>query len=113
MIKALKIFGLIVMLLLFFFAGAFFGSLTIDSSLLVSLLSTILPAFVFGLLTGLAIPKWWLISLLAASGYVFGGIGGYPTIGPLTIAERLIFLISLPVAFAFLGGYIGRRLLPE
>jgi len=108
--KALKILGLVVMLLLFVLLGVFFGSFTIDSSLLAKLLSTTLPAFIFGLLAGLTKPKQWLLSGVAAIGYVWGGIGGYPTIGSNTIAEKLIFLISLPIVFAFLGGYAGKRL---
>ncbi len=112
--KVLKIVGLVVMLFLFFFVGAFLGSLIVDNALWWSkLLWTAVPAFVFGLLTGLATPKRWLLSGLATAGYIVGGIFGYPTIGPLTVADRLVFLILVPVGFAFLGGYIGRRLLPD
>ena len=92
--KALKILGLVAMLLVFFFLGAPFCSFTIYTSLLVRLLSTAVPSFIFGLLTGLATPKIWLLSGVASVGYVAPGIGGgYPTIGALTITERLIFLI--------------------
>ena len=109
--KALKILGLIIMLVLFFFAGALFGSFIIDNTLWASVLWTTLPAFTFGLLTGLATPKKWLLSGVAAVGYVAPGIGGGYAIGtPLTITERLVFLILLPIVFAFLGGYVGLRL---
>ena len=109
--KALKIIGLVVMLAIFFLLGAFFGSFIINGSLLASLLSTILPSLLFGLLTGLAIPRIWLLSGVASLGYVLPGIlGGYPTIGPSTLTERLIFLVLLPIVSVFLGGYIGKWL---
>ncbi len=111
--KAFKILGLVLMLLLFFLLGTFLGSLIINNSIWMSLLVTTIPGFIFGLLTGLAVPRLWALSGLASLGYVFPGVGGgYPTIGPLTISEKLIFLIFLPVVFAFLGGYVGKRLLP-
>ena len=113
MIKALKIFGLIVMLVLFFFAGALFGSFIIDNSLWASVLWTTVPPLIFGFLTRLATGKWWLLSGLAAIGYVLPGVGGGYAVGPTTLAERMIFLISLPLVFAFLGGYVCKRLLPS
>ena len=111
--KALKILGLIIMLVLFFFAGAFFGSFIIGSTLLVSVLSTTLPPLIFGFLTRLATGKWWLLSGLAAIGYVLPGVGGGYAVGPTSLAERIIFLISLPIVFALLGGYLGNKLLPS
>jgi hypothetical protein len=110
--KALKILGLVMMLVLFFFAGALFGSFVIDNTLWASVLWTTLPPLIFGFLTRWAAGKWWLLSGLAAIGYVLPGIGGGYAVGPTTLAERLILLILLPIVFAFLGGYIGKRLLP-
>ena len=109
--KVLKIIGFLFTLILFIFLGAFFGSFIIGSPLWVKVSSTTVPTFCFGLLIGLANRRLWLLSVLAALGYVLPGLfGGYPTIGPLTLIERLIFLVLLPIVFAFSGGYVGKRL---
>ena len=109
--RTLKIIGYLFTLTLFILLGAFFGSFTIDSPLWVKISSTAVPAFCFGLLIGLANKRLWLLSVLAALGFVLPGLfGGYPTIGPLTLTERMIFLVLLPIAFAFSGGYAGKRL---
>jgi len=109
--RTLKIIGFLFTLVLFILLGAFFGSLTIGTSLWMKLSSTTVPPFCFGLFTGLASKRLWLLSVLAALGYVLPGLfGGYPTIGPLTLTERLIFLVLLPEVFALAGGYVGKRL---
>ena len=110
MIKPLKILGIAAMLLIFVVFGVFFGSLTIDSSFFAKVFSTSMPAFFMGLLIGLSMPKLWLFSGFASVGYILGGIGGYPTIGGNTLTDKIVFLISVPIVFAFLGGYVGRQL---
>ena len=114
--KALKILGLVVMLSLFIFVGIGIATLAtdvIDSSTWVSILWTTLPPFIFGLLTGLAAPKLWLLSGVVALGYLAPGIAWCYDPGPTTLVEKLVFRICLPIVFAFLGGYVGKRLLPS
>jgi len=111
--KVLKILGLMIMLVLFFFAGALFGSFIIDNTLWASVLWATVPPLIFGFLTRLAVGKWWLLSGLAALGYILPGVGGGYAVGPTTLAQRMIFLVSIPLVFAFLGGFVSERSLPS
>jgi hypothetical protein len=111
--KALKLLGLVVLLLIFWLAGELIASFVIGSSIVIGLLLTAIPALIFGFIIGLAVGKrWWLGGGIGALGFVTGAIFGFSE-GTFTIFERLVSLTVVPIICAFLGGWIGGRTLRQ
>ena len=109
--KVFKILGLIILLVIFWFAGELLASFVIGSSTIVGLLLTAIPALILGFLIGLAVGKrWWLLGGIAATGFLTGAIFGFST-GTFTIFERIVTLSVVPIVCAFFGGWIGGRIL--